>query len=63
MPDWWNALMASTNPLWKLLALALVIGGTFGATWLRLRIMERRTQRQITRLQSEAWFGWTDDEQ
>ena len=62
MPNWWNAVMESTNPLWKLAAMVLVVGGTFAVTWLSLHMQRRRTERLITRMQAEAWFGWTDDE-
>lgn len=60
MPAWLNAILESTNPLWKLAALALVVGGTFAATWLSLRLSHRRLQRQITAMTSEAWVELLD---
>lgn len=55
-----DAILQSHNPLWLISAMAAVVGGTFTATWLSLRLARRRLERQLTRLQSEAPIEWID---
>lgn len=63
MPTWLTAILESTNPLWKIAAMAALVGGTFGITWLSLHLSRRRLERQLTAMQSEAWVEWIDREE
>lgn len=36
-----SAILDSTNPLWKIGATVLFVGGVFAVTWLRLRLSRR----------------------
>lgn len=56
-----DAILQSHNPLWIIGAMALVVGGTFAATWLSLRLARRRLERQLARLQIGHLNGETGE--